>query len=81
MEDNRVALDKLHAEEIQKKEIENRLERMKFEALRHQINPHFLFNTLNVICGMARLENAETSEKMIKSLSSLFRYTLHTDEK
>ena len=81
MEDNRVALDKLHAEELQKKEIENRLERMKFEVLRHQINPHFLFNTLNVICGMARLENAETSEKMIKSLSSLFRYTLHTDDK
>ena len=54
---------------------------MKFEVLRHQINPHFLFNTLNVICGMARLENAETSEKMIKSLSSLFRYTLHTDDK
>ena len=81
MEDNRVALDKLHAEELQKKEIENRLERMKFEVLRHQINPHFLFNTLNVICGMARLENAETSEKMIKALSSLFRYTLRTDEK
>lgn len=81
MEDNRVALDKLHAEELQKKEIENRLERMKFEVLRHQINPHFLFNTLNVICGMAKLENAETSEKMIKALSSLFRYTLHTDEK
>ncbi|MBO7356449.1 MAG: sensor histidine kinase [Lachnospiraceae bacterium] len=81
MEDNRIALDKLHAEELQKIEIENRLERMKFEVLRHQINPHFLFNTLNVICGMAKLENAETSEKMIKALSSLFRYTLHTDEK
>ena len=44
--------------------------------LQSQINPHFLFNTLNVIGGMAMLENAETTEQMIKSLSTLFRYNL-----
>lgn len=81
LEANRVALDKLHVEELQKKEIENQLERMKFEVLRHQINPHFLFNTLNVISGMACLENAKTTDKMIKSLSSLLRYNLRTEEK
>lgn len=81
LEANRVALDKLHIEELQKKEIENQLERMKFEVLRHQINPHFLFNTLNVISGMACLEDARTTDKMIKSLSSLLRYNLRTEEK
>lgn len=81
LEANRVALDKLHIEELQKKEIENQLERMKFEVLRHQINPHFLFNTLNVISGMACLEDAKTTDKMIKSLSSLLRYNLRTEEK
>lgn len=81
LEANRVALDKLHIEELQKKEIENQLERMKFEVLRHQINPHFLFNTLNVISGMACLEDAKTTDKMIKALSSLLRYNLRTEEK
>lgn len=81
LEANREALDKLHTEELQKKEIENQLERMKFEVLRHQINPHFLFNTLNVISGMACLEDAKTTDKMIKSLSSLLRYNLRMEEK
>ena len=47
---------------------------------RSQINPHFLFNTLNVIGGMANLEDAVITEKMIKALSSLFRYNLKTPE-
>lgn len=81
LEENRIALDKLHAEEMEKKEAENQLERMKFEVLRHQINPHFLFNTLNVISGMARLEDAGVTERMIKALSSIFRYNLRTTER
>ena len=52
----------------------------KLELLKSQINPHFLFNTLNVISGMAKLEEAETTEKMILALSSLFRYNLKTPE-
>ena len=39
-----------------------------------------MFNTLNVISGMAKLEEAETTEKMILALSSLFRYNLKTPE-
>lgn len=76
----RDALDKLHEEEVRRLEMEKRLEAMKVEALKNQINPHFLFNTLNVIAGMAMLENAETTEKMIKSLSALFRYNLQNSE-
>lgn len=81
LEKNREALDRLHQEEMENKEFENQIERMKLEVLRSQINPHFLFNTLNVISGMASLEDAEVTEKMIKSLSSLFRYNLRTNEK
>ena len=60
----------------QKKEAQQ----MEYEKLVYQINPHFLFNTLNVISGMARLEEAQTTEKMILALSSLFRYNLKTPE-
>lgn len=80
LEEKRIALDKLHEKEVERLEMEKRLETTKMELLQSQINPHFLFNTLNVISGMANLENAEITEKMIKSLSDLFRYTLKNDQ-
>lgn len=76
LEERKKTLDLLHAEEMEKLETERRLEAMKLEVLKNQVNPHFLFNTLNVIGGMAMLENAETTEKMIMALSNLFRYNL-----
>jgi two-component system LytT family sensor kinase len=80
LEEKRKTLDLLHQEELERLELEKRFESTKFELLKSQINPHFLFNTLNVIGGMADLENAKTTEKMIKVLSSLFRYNLKTPE-
>ncbi len=80
LEENRVALDRLHAEELDKIDAENRLVRMRYQVLRNQINPHFLFNTLCVISGMAKLEDAGTTDKMINALSSLLRYILRTEE-
>lgn len=70
----------MHEEELEKLETEKRLEMTKLELLKSQINPHFLFNTLNVIGGMASLEEAETTEKMIRALSALFRYNLKNQD-
>ena len=80
LEERRKALDLYHAEEMEKLEIAARLDAMELDLLKSQINPHFLFNTLNVIGGMANLEGAQTTEAMIQSLSSLFRYNLKTPE-
>lgn len=80
LEEKRKTLDLLHEEELKMLETENRLEAIKLELLKSQVNPHFLFNTLNVIGGMANLEEAETTEKMILALSSLFRYNLKTSD-
>ncbi len=81
LEEKREALDQLHAQEVENLEIEKQLETMNLELLKSQINPHFLFNTLNVIAGMANLEDATTTEQMIEALSSLFRYNLKNQEK
>jgi len=81
LEERREALDKLHAKEVETLEAEKQLDAMNLELLKNQINPHFLFNTLNVIGGMANLEGATTTEQMIAALSSLFRYNLKNQEK
>ncbi|WP_460757942.1 sensor histidine kinase [Lysobacter fragariae] len=47
-------------------------------ALRLQINPHFLFNTLNTLAGLIVLGRNGESEKMVLSLSRFLRYTLAT---
>ena len=78
LEERRKALDLYHAEELERLRIAARLDAMELELLKSQINPHFLFNTLNVIGGMANLENAQTTEAMIQALSVLFRYNLKT---
>lgn len=78
-EKNEIA-ELLHQEELEKIEMEQRLETTRLELLKNQINPHFLFNTLNTIACMAKLEDADTTEKMITSMSNLFRYNLKTSE-
>lgn len=78
-EKNRIA-ELLHKQEMEKIEIEKRFDEAQLEVLKSQVNPHFLFNTLNMISSMARLENADTTNKMIVSLGNLFRYNLHTVE-
>jgi sensor histidine kinase YesM len=80
LEEKRKTLDLLHKEELEKIEVEKHLETTNLELLKSQINPHFLFNTLNVIAGMANLEDADTTEKMIKAMSTIFRYNLKTPE-
>ena len=48
----------------------------EFEALKNQINPHFLYNTLDTIRGYALIENAPNTSHMIELLSRLFRYMI-----
>lgn len=70
----------LHREELERIDMEKQLSAARLDLLKSQINPHFLFNTLNMIGCMAKLEDAATTEKMIFSMSNLFRYTLKTTE-
>ena len=72
--------ERLHREEVERMEMEKRLEAARMELLKSQINPHFLFNTLSMVTSMAQLEDAHVTEKMISSMSSLFRYNLKTSE-
>lgn len=80
LKENNEMAELLHKEELEKIEMEKRLDAARLELLKSQINPHFLFNTLNMIACMAKLEEAATTERMIASMSNLFRYNLKTSE-
>ena len=47
--------------------------------LRYQLNPHFLFNTLNAISTLVLINEADTANKMLSRLSDFLRYSLYKD--
>lgn len=51
-------------------------QRAQLLALRLQINPHFLFNTLNTLAGLVVLDRKEESERIVLNLSRFLRHTL-----
>lgn len=51
----------------------------KLRVLQSQINPHFLFNTLNCIVGMARLKRTEEIVNVTTSMADIMRYSLTED--
>lgn len=65
-----VLIDRLVQEERQKREVE-------LEALHAQINPHFLYNTLNTIKWMAKIQGADTVASAIVSLVKLLRVSIN----
>lgn len=52
------------------------LERHRLDALRAQLEPHFLFNALNAISGLVRGENKTLALSALQQLSALLRYAL-----
>lgn len=59
---------------LQKKNIE-----MQFEALQAKVNPHFLYNSLNSIAGLASVDSDKTRQ-MALALSRFFRYSMNREQ-
>jgi two-component system LytT family sensor kinase len=51
----------------------------QLKMLRYQLNPHFLFNTLNAISTLVLEENTELANRMVTKLSNFLRYSLDND--
>jgi Putative regulator of cell autolysis len=68
--------NKLLEEEMENLKMKNLLNEAELKVLQSQLNPHFLFNTLNTIARTAMLENAESTMDLIESTSELLRYNL-----
>ena len=58
------------------KEDEQKMRRLDLRLLQEQINPHFLYNTLDTIVWLIEDEKADEAVNMVVSLSSFFRLVL-----
>ena len=56
------------------------IKQAELKALQTQINPHFLYNTLDSIRGLAMIEGQKNIARMTKALSGLFRYSISKTE-
>lgn len=53
---------------------------LQYEALKNQVNPHFLFNSLNTLSGLIA-KDAERSQLFVKQLSDIYRYILEQKDR
>ncbi|WP_321281575.1 histidine kinase [Marinifilum fragile] len=65
---------------IQESELKNLVKEAELNALKSQINPHFLFNSLNSVSSLT-LSSPEQSREMVVKLSTFLRYSLGQDLK
>jgi LytS/YehU family sensor histidine kinase len=65
----------LEAERYRKENVE-----FRFEMLRNQVNPHFLFNSLNTLASLVYTD-ADTASNFLRELARVYRYVLETGEK
>lgn len=64
--------------DLRASQLETDLARAQLDALKMQLHPHFMFNTLNAISGLMR-EDVEAADLMLTQLSELLRSALHTE--
>ena len=60
---------------VQEHQVISKTETAKFESLKNQLDPHFLFNSLNVLTALIE-ENPKQAEKFTTKLSKIYRYVL-----
>jgi hypothetical protein len=69
--------ERLAAQRAASADLARQLAQAQLDALRHQIEPHFLFNALNAIAGLVREHRDELAIETIARVSEFLRHTLH----
>ena len=66
----------LNQQKLENIQTRNLLKSAELDMLRMQMNPHFLFNTLNSISALGEMENAPRVSEMVQKLSEMLRYSM-----
>jgi LytS/YehU family sensor histidine kinase len=72
---------RLATQQIETAQLNEQLLKAQLTALQRQIEPHFLFNTLNAIAGLVREKRNDTAVDMIAGLSGFLRQVLQDSNK
>jgi hypothetical protein len=68
-------LSEVNAQKLEKERV-----RAQYDSLKNQVNPHFLFNSLNALTNLV-YEDPDKAAKFIKQLSEVYRYVLDSKDK
>lgn len=74
-------VEQAREEKLKRYQAEKLASESRLEMLRYQLNPHFLFNTLNAINALVAINEAGRARDMIDKLSSFLRYALKRERK
>lgn len=74
-----VTAEQARAAERREGEYKRAAKAAELRSLRYQVNPHFLFNTLNSLSALVMTGKSEAAEKMIQTLSGFYRRSLAED--
>ncbi|MFC0206204.1 sensor histidine kinase [Novosphingobium soli] len=74
-----VKVEEARAAERREGEYRRAAEAAELRSLRYQVNPHFLFNTLNSLSALVMTGRQDDAEEMIQTLSTFYRRTLSGD--
>ena len=67
---------KLKDQQMENLKMQNLLDNARLYALQSQMNPHFLFNTINAGVQLSMLEGADKTSMFLESMSRVFRYNI-----
>lgn len=65
---------------LKAEKLERENSQIRFETLKSQLNPHFLFNSLNVLSSLIK-KDSDRAQNFVDEFSSIYRYTLEVIEK
>ena len=66
--------------ELKDERRQRHLAQYKYSQFKQQINPHFLFNSLNILDALVQEEQTERASAFIRKLAGLYRYMLRNEE-
>jgi len=72
--------ERIARQEMEATRLNEQLAKAQLSALRQQVEPHFLFNTLNTVAGLVREGRNDAAVDMIAGLSELLRHALKTSD-
>lgn len=76
----KIYYDSSQKEQLNAANLESELQTIRMQTLRSQLQPHFLFNTLNLISSTV-YQDADKADSLITRLGDLLRYSLATEQK